>query len=90
MRTTFTVASDLAPRLKRLRREKGVSMAQLVNALVRSGLEREPGRRKPYKLKTTWRARSLVGSLDDIGEVLSLGEGGVRWKNPLEARRPQR
>ncbi len=77
MRTTVTLDPDLATHIKRLRRERGVSMARVVNDLVRAGLrasEHKPAR-KPYRLKLRWRAKSLVGRLDNVGELLAIADG---------------
>lgn len=50
-------------------------MARVVNELIRAGLAAPKGKAKRYRLKLKWRAESLVGSLDNVGDVLALGEG---------------
>ena len=75
MRTTLTLDRDLLPRVERLRKERGVSRARVVNELIRAGLAAPTPKRRPYALKSRWRARSLVGPIDNIGEALALAEG---------------
>jgi hypothetical protein len=78
MRTTLTLDPDLEPRVQSLRKARGVSMARVVNELIRAGLAAPKKRPARYRSKLTWRAESRVGSLDNIGEVLALGEGEGR------------
>lgn len=43
MRTTLTLADDVAAAVERLRRERSIGMSQAVNELVRAGLARPAG-----------------------------------------------
>jgi hypothetical protein len=79
MRTTVTLDDDLAIRLERHRSQHGESFKQALNEAVRAGLNqlednpdvvRDVRRTKPLVL-----GRRLVGSIDDIGEVLAIAEG---------------
>jgi metal-responsive CopG/Arc/MetJ family transcriptional regulator len=47
MRTTVTLAKDVAAAVDQLRREEGIGLSEAVNTLVRRGLttERKPGER---------------------------------------------
>lgn len=78
MRTTLTLDADVARRLERERRKRRASFKTFVNQILRAGLDgldaprsdQEPFRTKGFEL-----GPSLVGSLDNIEEVLSRGEG---------------
>lgn len=70
MRTTFTLDPDLAAQLKRLRRERGVSMARVVNELIRAGLDAPRRKRRAYRMKHTFGARLLIRNLDNAMEVI--------------------
>ena len=50
----------------------------MVNEALRQGLNEmatPPKRSKPYQTRTVSLGRCLVGSLDDISEVLAVAEG---------------
>lgn len=51
MRTTVTLADDVAAAVERLRRERGVGLSEAVNDLVRAGLT-GPRERRPFRQKT--------------------------------------
>ncbi len=50
-------------------------MARVVNELIRMGLGAPAQKRRAYRLKSRWRARSLIGPIDNIGEALAVAEG---------------
>jgi hypothetical protein len=56
MRTTITLADDVAAAVEKLRRERGVGISEAVNELVRSGLTAahpsRPFRQKAHDLGT--------------------------------------
>jgi hypothetical protein len=74
MRTTFTVDDDLILRLRQKRREAGTSMAKVVNALIRAGLDASPRKRRRLKTRT-FRSKVLVENLDNVADVLEVLEG---------------
>ena len=78
MRTTLTLDDDVAVRVERERRKRKIPFKQTVNDLLRAGLDvvekRQPVR-KPFVTKGFDAGPSLIGSLDDIEEVLSRIEG---------------
>ena len=78
MRTTLTIDDDVAMRLEQERRKRRVSLKALVNDVLRTGLDMlgQPQRR-PAEFRTRGFALgpSLVGSLDNVEEVLSRAEG---------------
>lgn len=78
MRTTLTLEDDIAVRLERERRRRGVPFKTLVNEVLRTGLDalqnpRVKGAR--YRTRGWDLGPSLVGSLDNVEEALSRGEG---------------
>lgn len=78
MRTTVTLEDDVAVRLERERRKRRVSFKALVNQVLRAGLDalHAPRRsREPFHTQGFALGPSLVGSLDNIEEVLSRTEG---------------
>lgn len=52
MRTTVTLDPDLAARLQRIARERGITFKEALNAMLRAGLGAQAGSKRPYRLKT--------------------------------------
>ena len=77
MRTTLTIDDDVAVQLERLRRDRNSSFKQVVNELLRAGLEnvKKPKRSTTVRTKTVGLGRCLIGNVDDIAEALALTEG---------------
>lgn len=78
MRTTITLDQDVIARLERERRKRRVSFKQLVNDVLRAGLDvrhAPPRSGEPFRTRGFHLGPSLVGSLDNIEEVLSRSEG---------------
>lgn len=76
MRTTITLAPDVAAAVEALRREgRGVSDA--VNELARRGLTEGRQERKPFVQQTSPMGRPLI-PLDDIDAALDYLEGPFR------------
>ena len=78
MRTTLTLDDDVAALVERLRKERDLSLKEAVNEALRQGLRAmtaPPKRRAPFRTGTVSVGRSLVGSLDNVAEVLALAEG---------------
>jgi len=78
MRTTITLDDDVAVEIERLRKDRDLSLKQVVNQTLRLGLRHacaspKPG--KPFRTKTHDLGPSLIGSLDNIAEVLAIAEG---------------
>jgi hypothetical protein len=72
MRTTLTLADDVAAAVERLRRERGIGLSEAVNELVRAGLTAgRPAR--PFRQKT----HDLGAGVDfsNIGETLETLDG---------------
>ncbi len=79
MRTTLTLEEDVAALLKRVVKRRGGAFKATVNEALRRGLETmiRPGTSKPtpYRVTPFNLGGSLVGSLDNVEEVLSRAEG---------------
>jgi hypothetical protein len=78
MRTTLTLDEDVAVSLKRIAKRRGTSFKATVNDALRLGLDvlvgpPRPG--EPYIINAWNLGGSIVGSLDNIEEVLSRIEG---------------
>jgi hypothetical protein len=52
VRTTLTLADDVAAAVERLRRERSIGMSEAVNELVRAGLACGEPQAKPFRQKT--------------------------------------
>ncbi len=78
MRTTLTLDDDVAAALEQLRKTRKIGLKALVNELLRAGLSQasaRPARRKPFRTRSVDLGRLRIGSLDNIGEALAIGEG---------------
>ena len=78
MRTTLTIDDDVAARLEREQRKRRVRFKTLVNDVLRAGLEalHQPHPSRGDHSTTGFHlGPSLIGSLDNIEEVLSRVEG---------------
>lgn len=76
MRTTLTLDDDVAVRLKAAAKNRPFRV--VVNEALRAGLaalDKRPPRRAPFRTRGFDLGASLVGSLDNVEEVLSRVEG---------------
>jgi hypothetical protein len=76
MRTTLTIDDDVAAALERLRKQRDVSLKQIVNEALRKGIgelhqRRKRGARYQTRVVNLGQARL---SIDNISEVLSIAE----------------
>jgi metal-responsive CopG/Arc/MetJ family transcriptional regulator len=69
MRTTVTLADDVAAEIEKLRRSEGIGISEAVNRLIRQGLENGV-KRQPYRHQTS--AIGVKVDVTDIGSVLDL------------------
>jgi hypothetical protein len=77
MRTTLTLDKDVAVVVERLRRTRRASLKEIVNEALREGLRQlEAPQRKParFRTKSVDAGRCLVGSIDNVAEVLAVAE----------------
>ena len=77
MRTTVTLADDVATAVERVRRERGVGVSEAVNDLVRAGLAAQPGKAAAFRQATSRMGPSLI-PLDDVQGALDALEGDSR------------
>lgn len=78
MRTTLTIDDDVAVALERLRKGRDVSLKEIVNDLLRSGLREMGARQKPVKVfrtKPVDLGALRVASIDNVAEALAIAEG---------------
>lgn len=78
MRTTLTLDEDVAVTLKRIAKRRGTSFKATVNDALRLGLDalaQPPRLAEPYSINPWNLGGSIVGSLDNVEEVLSRIEG---------------
>ena len=78
MRTTLTLDRDVAARLNQVARRRNVPLKAVVNEALRAGLaamDTPARRRKPFRTTGFDLGPSLVGSLDDVAEVIARVEG---------------
>lgn len=73
MRTTLTLADDVAAAVERIRRERSIGLSEAVNELIRAGLAR-PVERKPFVQRTHDFGRAYV-DVDNVWEAITLAEG---------------
>jgi hypothetical protein len=77
MRTTLTLDDDVAALLRKMMTRTRQSLKQIINEALRRGLV-EPSRaerRARYSTRSVDLGRPLIGSLDDVAEVLAVAEG---------------
>ena len=78
MRTTLTLDDDVAALLLQARKARKEPQKMLINEGLRQGLRQiltpQP-RRKRFETQSVDLGRCLVGSLDDVAEVLAVAEG---------------
>lgn len=78
MRTTLTLDADVAARLEQVVRKRRKPLKAVVNEALRAGLDaidRPSPARKPFRTKGFDLGPSLIGTLDNIEEVLARAEG---------------
>lgn len=78
MRTTLSLDPDVAALLDKARRVRKEKLRTIVNEALRRGLAEllaRPRRKQPFRTRPIDVGDCLVGSLDDVSEVLELAEG---------------
>lgn len=78
MRTTLVLDDDVAVRLEALRDHRKGGLKELVNQLLRLGLDRSevaPEAPKKRYVQKTYRCQPLVTNVDNIAEVIAAAEG---------------
>ena len=78
MRTTLTLDDDVAAMIERLRKTRRQSLKAVVNEALRQGLRQATTdqRRPPaFRTRSVDLGRCLLGTVDDVAEVLAVAEG---------------
>jgi hypothetical protein len=78
MRTTLTLDDDVAAQLKAMVRQRRRAFREVVNDALRAGLTviaKRSGPRTPHRTTGFNLGASLVGSLDNVEDVLARIEG---------------
>lgn len=74
MRTTLTLDDDNSVRLERVRKQRDVSLKEVVNEAIRRGLnemDTHPPKRAPFRTAVFDPGKPLF-SIDNIGEALEM------------------
>ena len=72
MRTTVTLAKDVALAVERVRKERGIGVSGAINALIREGLAQTPTK-QPFVQRTS-SGEALI-DVTNVAEALDLLEG---------------
>jgi hypothetical protein len=73
MRTTLTLADDVAAAVEQLRRERSIGMSEAVNELVRAGLIKQDRPAAPFRQTSHDLGRGI--DFDDIADTLETLDG---------------
>lgn len=73
MRTTVTLADDVAVAVDRVRRERSIGVSEAVNDLVRAGLAAQETPRMPFRQKSHDLGRGIA--FDNIADALETLDG---------------
>jgi hypothetical protein len=74
MRTTLTIDDDNAVRLERLRKERDVGLKDIVNDVIRQGLnaaEAPPKKREPFRTRTVDLGEPLFKNAAELKELIA-------------------
>lgn len=74
MRTTVTLADDVAAELDRLRRERSIGVSEALNELARAGMIRKKEPRKKFVQQTYNLGEELI-DVTNVAEALEQAEG---------------
>jgi hypothetical protein len=74
MRTTVTLADDVAAEVERLRRERSLGLSQALNELARAGMNRAPKRAGRFVQRTHDFGGSFI-DVTNVAEALDQLEG---------------
>jgi hypothetical protein len=73
MRTTLTLADDVAVAVERFRRERSLGVSEAVNELVRAGLPAQEETRTPFRQKSHDLGRGI--DLDNVADTIETLDG---------------
>lgn len=73
MRTTVTLADDVAAEVLRLRRERGIGVSEAINELAHRAMATPAGQHAQFRQETfAMQARIDVGNIGDVLELLDV------------------
>jgi hypothetical protein len=73
VRTTLTLADDVAAAVEQLRRERSIGVSEAVNMLVRAGLAKHDAPPRPFRQKSHDLGQGM--GFDNIAEALETLDG---------------
>ena len=73
MRTTLTLADDVAAAVEQLRRQRSIGISEAVNQLVRAGLARQGGPAAPFRQRSHDLGHGI--DFDNIADTLETLDG---------------
>lgn len=74
MRTTVTLADDVAAELDRMRHERSIGVSEALNELARAGMVHQKEPRKKFVQRTHSLGNTLI-DYTNVAEALELAEG---------------
>jgi hypothetical protein len=77
VRTTLTLDPDVAALLERVRKARKLGLKEAINDALRRGLPQLTAPERPgraFRTRSVDAGKCLVGSIDDVHEVLALAE----------------
>jgi hypothetical protein len=78
MRTTLTIDDDIAAEIERVRRERDVSLKDVINDALRRGLNdlsTRPKPGEPFRTKAVSLGQMRLANVDNANESLAVAEG---------------
>ena len=78
MRTTLSLDDDVAVLLEKVRKARGLSLKEIVNTALRTGLRdltAPDGKRRRFRTQSADLGRCRVGNLDDVAGAFVIAEG---------------
>ncbi len=78
MRTTLTIADDVAAQLDRVRNARKARLKDVINEALREGLKHLSAKEPlpaPFQTESVSLGRCLVDSIDDVADTLAAAEG---------------
>lgn len=75
MRTTLTLADDVAAAVEKLRRDRSIGMSEAVNQLVRAGLTNHRQSARPFRQKTHDLGRGI--DFSNVADAIETLDGPI-------------
>jgi hypothetical protein len=78
VRTTLTIADDVAAQLDRVRTARKARLKDVINEALREGLKHMSAPRRPpapFQTDVVSLGRCLIGGIDDVADALAVAEG---------------